>query len=338
MKHLTFLAVLAALFVTVSSFTTKQPVSPAGNTADPEDSTISVVAYFCNRDTFVYREYYGEWKIEGEDTVMTADMEASYMINVTDSTAKGYELEFHLLDYQTALPEGADAGTEISSFFADMFGKRIKGACLRFTTDEFGVITGYSNEKEMRKLLDKAYRETCGELMKHPRIVEMKQAGIHADKLLNMFNEDVLMQDYVKDLDMMFAFHGKRYDLGETSYHEGATAKQYANDSYINAWSDPETGKYGIATSVDNYIPLEDALNIATKAIGLMTSDTIADAIQEKFTTKKETMIYNAYVSLSYFENGWPEEMTRQDITRLAGKEKIKQTHVLWERYSVGNH
>ena len=115
-------------------------------------------------------------------------------------------------------------------------------------------------------------------------------------------------------------------------------AKQYANDSYINAWSDPETGKYGIATSVDNYIPWEDALNIATKAIGLMTSDTIADAIQEKFTTKKETMIYNAYVSLSYFENGWPEEMTRQDITRLAGKEKIKQTHVLWERYSVGNH
>ena len=56
------------------------------------DTTLDVIAYFAKGDTCDYWISETKWKINGKDTIKTADIATKIRLVVTDSTATGYKM------------------------------------------------------------------------------------------------------------------------------------------------------------------------------------------------------------------------------------------------------
>ena len=46
--------------------------------------------------------------------------------------------------------------------------------------------------------------------------------------------------------------------------------------------------------------------------------------------------VYNSYVRISYFNDGWPQEVVSQDNISLGDRQKLKQKYITWDYRSVG--
>ena len=57
-----------------------------------EDSTISVIAYFCKNDSLVYDYWHVKNRIKEADTVTTVNVTTRFLVTVTDSTREGDEM------------------------------------------------------------------------------------------------------------------------------------------------------------------------------------------------------------------------------------------------------
>lgn len=76
----------------------------------PQDSTINVIAWFNKHDTVTYVVNESSWKLNGTDTVLTASYSMTARINVVDSTANGYKMDYTFLEFPTdTLPDSASA-------------------------------------------------------------------------------------------------------------------------------------------------------------------------------------------------------------------------------------
>ena len=47
--------------------------------------------------------------------------------------------------------------------------------------------------------------------------------------------------------------------------------------------------------------------------------------------------VYNSYVRISYFYDGWPQEVVSQNNISLGDRQKLKQKYITWDYRSVGN-
>lgn len=47
--------------------------------------------------------------------------------------------------------------------------------------------------------------------------------------------------------------------------------------------------------------------------------------------------VYNSYVRISYFNDGWPQEVVSQDNISLGDRQKLKQKYITWDYRSVGH-
>lgn len=45
--------------------------------------------------------------------------------------------------------------------------------------------------------------------------------------------------------------------------------------------------------------------------------------------------VYNSYVRISYFNDGWPQEVVSQDNISLGDRQKLKQKYITWDYRSV---
>ena len=75
------------------------PSSP--EIASLQDSTINVIAWFNKHDTATYWVNESSWDINGNDTVRTSSVAMKVRINVVDSTANGYKMDYTFLEFPT---------------------------------------------------------------------------------------------------------------------------------------------------------------------------------------------------------------------------------------------
>ena len=47
--------------------------------------------------------------------------------------------------------------------------------------------------------------------------------------------------------------------------------------------------------------------------------------------------VYNSFVRISYFHDGWPQEVLSQDNISLGDRQKLKQKYITWDYRSVGH-
>ena len=134
---------ISGLLVSLMSFTTARhhhrlsEVQDSSEVTVQDDSILPVIAWFSKRDTMTYWIHDNQKKVNGKDTVMTLGAAAKVMFTVTESTRKGYDMEYTFLEFVS--------DDQIKSYSHNLIGQVMDilydstlGTTILFLTDQFG--------------------------------------------------------------------------------------------------------------------------------------------------------------------------------------------------------
>ena len=301
-----------------------------------EDSVVNVVAYFCKGDTCEYWINENEWKVNGKDTVKTLGVSTQVRLVVNDSTSKGYKMSYTFLDVK------ADS-VGVMAMLTERTAKSVIGTTVNFETDEYGSITKITNLSQIKKQAKALFKAGIKDIAAMPIMQEMKKAtGLDFMKTATQANTDEVVEGYLEELKLLFAYHGSQYAVGEHHEHEDATKDSYANDTYINA-SLEKNGNYTISCEVVNVIPKETVKEVMGGLMGTITEglkgkktedgkdyDGNIKDLDDEFKKEIDKAAaqdaqISEYLSVTCFDDGWPSSVLKQNKTVIAGRGKLKQ-------------
>lgn len=215
------------------------------------DSTVNVIAWFCNHDTIVYSQREQVLAGMGKDTTVVSDITRRYHIAVVDSTAKGFLMEYRPLSIQFSDSTGVE--NEIKLLMA----RRLQGVVIRFSTDEMGCVKQIENYKDVR---DAVYSK-CDSMVSEIYAVNPLLYGkiskpdmlknIHK-RLDDTYGSKQRLLEKMDALTLLFGNHGHFFEVGEHKSNDGAT-KSNVVVKRGKADADDETASdedYQIATRV----------------------------------------------------------------------------------------
>ena len=302
-----------------------------------EDSVVNVVAYFCKGDTCEYWIHENEWKVDGKDTVKTLGVSTQVRLVVNDSTSKGYKMSYTFLDVK------ADS-VGVMAMLTERTAKSVIGTTVNFETDEYGSITKITNLSQIKKQAKALFKAGIKDIAAMPIMQEMKKAtGLDFMKTATQANTDEVVEGYLEELKLLFAYHGSQYAVGEHHEHEDATKDSYANDTYINA-SLEKNGNYTISCEVVNVIPKETVKEVMDGTMGAFMEglkgkktedgkdhDGDIKDLDDEFKKEIDKAVdqdaqTSEYLSVTCFEDGWPSSALKQNKTVMAGRGKLQQT------------
>lgn len=303
-------------------------------TASP-DSIINVIAWFNKHDTVTYRVNESSWKLTGTDTVLTASYSMIARINVVDSTASGYKMDYTFLDFPTdALPDSASAIDRFQNQITDKLARKIVGTTVHFETDEYGRITRYKNLGQIKKQARSLFKEALNEFSKIPEIQGLKEMGFDVKDYAKNVDTDKLVDGYLEELNMLFMYHGLSMQPGENTEHEDATETQYENTTYTSATVDADDGSYSIVQDVTSILPRNELKEIVGGIVESFSNDSITDSFNENFDAQVNVdCTYEDYLKIDYLGNGWPYSIVRQKSTMIGNRGKVKQTVISIDSY-----
>lgn len=304
----------------------KAPSTPETNV--PQDSTINIIAWFNKHDTVTYRVKEYSWKLTGIDTVLTASYSMIARINVVDSTAKGYKMDYTFLDFPTAtLPDSASAIEKFQNQITDKLARKIVGTTVHFETDEYGRITKYNNLGHIKKQARSLFKEALNEFSKFPEIQGLKEMGFDIKDYAKNVDTDKLVEGYLEELNMLFMYHGLSMQPGENTEQEDATDKQYENTTYTSATIDDDDGSYSIVQDVTSILPRNELKEMVGGIVESFSNDSITDSFNKNFDAQVNVdCTYEDYLKIDYLVNGWPYSVVRQKATMIGNRGKVKQT------------
>lgn len=323
------------LVMTISMATYGETPSTSEATV-PQDSTINIIAWFNKHDTVTYRVNEYSWKLNDTDTVLTASYSMIARINVVDSTAKGYKMDYTFWDFPTdTLPDSASLIDKFQNQITDKLARKIVGTTVHFETDEYGRITGYNNLGQIKKQARSLFKEALNEFSKFPEIQELKKMGFDIKDYAKNVDTDKLVDGYLEELNMLFMYHGLSMQPGENTEHEDATDTQYENTTYTSATVDDDDGSYSIVQDVTSILPRNELKEMVGSIVESFSNDSITDSFNENFDAQVNVdCTYEDYLKIDYLVNGWPYSVVRQKATMIGDRGKVKQTVISIDSYS----
>lgn len=332
MRKILFIAVMAVMLGPLSSFAVglvNDDGAANGDVKSEEDSSIAVIAWFDKSDTLTYWISEGQWKVQDNDTVQTMGVWTKVMLTVTDSTKKGYDMEYRFLEFDSDTLPDSEIGTFMNTIVAKLR-QKVMGTSIRFHTDEFGHIEKYYNLREIKKQAKALYGNVWNELMRLPMMDSLRSSGIDIGKHIKKVDTDELMQGYVEELELMFNYHGMELKTGERNTHKDATDEKYASDTYIIVDRDTATMEYRIAVDVDSYVPTEDVAELLATVVESVSGKKLPEDLDRELAEHaKEPFVLNSYYEVNYLPSGWPRKVLSQESKVFGNRGKLKQTRIV---------
>ncbi len=331
------LLVAAGIAVGALSFAGTNGKTAYSQPQEDADSTVAVIAWFDKRDTMTYWINESRWNVKDGDTTKTSGVSAKVMLTVTDSTKKGYRIEYKFLEFQNDTVADSMLGG-FQNRLVERLSDRIVGTSIQFRTDEYGHITKYENLKEIKRqakgLFDSAYEE----FQKLPVMDSLKSMGVNLDAILKSVDIDAIVDGYTEEIELLFNCHGKEYKIGDTDEHYDETADEYASDCKMSVGFDPESMEYEISSTVDTKIPAKDLKDMMGAVYGVLSDNPLPEDFEKEYDDQvKEDAVVGTWHYWQYFADGWPAEVISQSTIGLMGQSKLKQTQIVWDYRSVGN-
>ena len=86
---------------------------------------------------------------------------------------------------------------------------------------------------------------------------------------------------------------------------------------------------------------VQDIKALFGNLIEYFTDEEAAKDVRESLDTEFDSQVttdgvYNSYVSISYFNDGWPQEVVSQNNISLGDRQKLTQKYITWDYRSVG--
>lgn len=323
------------LVATVSIAVYGNPSSQQSDSA-AQDSTINIIAWFNKHDTVTYWVSESSWKINDTDTVRTASYSMKVRINVVDSTAEGYKIDYTFLEFPAdTLPDSASAIEKYQNQITAKLADKIVGTTVHFETDEYGSITKYTNLGQIKKQAKSLFKEAIKGFSKIPEIQKLKKIGFDVADYAKNIDTDKLVDGYLEELNLLFMNHGQAMAIGEFTEHEDATDTSFENTTYSSAFVDEDDEAYHIVIDVTNILPRNELKTMVGGIVEAFTNDSIKEDFNENFDAQVNVDgTYEDYLKIDYLVNGWPYSVVRQKATMIGNHGKVKQTVITLDTYS----
>jgi hypothetical protein len=177
-------------------------------------------------------------------------------------------------------------------------------------------------------------------MMKIPVMDSLKSYGLDLKKTLGKVSDDeVLVNGYAEELELMFSNHGNMFAIGDFDDHSDASDDEYESDTHLHIGIDPESMEYEISNQVTSTIPSADVKLLVSAVYGIFAGESEMEDFDAEYDSQvTEDATIENFSYWSYFADGWPQEVVSQTVFRIMDRQKLKQKRVVWDRYSVGNH
>lgn len=329
MKEKTFIFIL--ILVSLGFSTAYGQYSTADNDADV-DSTINVIAWFNKNDTMKYERTISKFTVEnGDTTKKKISTQEEFMIVVTDSTAKGYTMEYIPIRIAGEdIMEKDSSANKIMSGFIEQF----KDQRVTFTTDEYGSIKSIKNWKEIRDKVKKGTKAMLDSLYKQENGLDSVMPRNRFESLINLkfSTEQGILSSY-DELQKLFSLHGNSFPIGTTRVDEQEKDSSYTVVSVGYAKYDDQSfdDDYNISGRTVQKFTAEETLSLIGNVFGMLLTDSLssefnkvaADSLDGGMTI---TNLEDYYI----FYNGWPCMMRTQKITEIEDRQDVTTDEIEW--------
>lgn len=253
--------ILGLLVITTGAAVHATPSAQQEEAVQEENEKIPVIAWFTKGDTAEYAVSSSVWQINGTDSVRTIVAEAKIRINVVDSTESGYKMNYTVLSSPIPNMPSGSYGEAMKKVMANL-SEKFKETNIQFETDDCGSITEITNLEEINDQITQFIEEIINGLTDAPEIKKAVDMGIDVKSMmLKIIPMNKLLEEYLKELQLLFAYHGYAFPLGIITNHEEATDSTYEKNEYylMEALSDAPSNdinditSYSI-TNVETYI------------------------------------------------------------------------------------
>lgn len=305
------------------------------------DSSISVIAWFAKGDTMKYCYTQADFKIKNDTDTLKNDkeLEEEFMLVVTDSTSKGYTIEYIPVSHKYGGKEFDDEVSENTfSALNDMF----KDVHAIFTTDEYGAITGIRNWKEIRDkmkdgitlMLDSMYRINPGldSVMPRKRYESLINMAYSTEKgILSAYDE----------VTTLFGLHGNVFNIGTTKVDDSSKDSTFTTVfAGYEAYDDYSfEDDYTIGGRSETRLSRDETVELVGNVFGVLLQDSIAN---KATTVLRDSLKAGATITFledyNYFYNGWPCAMRTCKIIEFANIKVVKQQGMVWTYRSWNNY
>lgn len=305
---------------------------------EQEDSVINVVAYFCKGDTMKYAYTNVVGSIAGNDTTTTGGYTRNSMLVVTDSTSKGYKIEFTPMEVSLA---DSVVGQNFDSQLQMAVQQSLANIKIKFHTDEFGSIKGIDNWREVKALYLKGVKKAIDDLYKKTPEVESLIPRARFESILSAAmekEEDV--RNSIDELEMLFSCHGNQFKVGcDSTVDESNGYPVRAKIAAAYATSENENlesyDDYTITTmSTVSMPPKETGELVGNIMQGVFSGETAEQAkafMKDSLSAYiKDSLVVENIERFDIFGNGWPAYVTTIQTSGFAQKKKIVCKNIEW--------
>lgn len=298
---------------------------------DVQDSTISVVAYFCKNDTMKYVRTQTEFSIENGDTIEKEDkLRETFMLIVRDSTSDGYKIEFIPL----AIEYEKDTAESVESRLKSTLLEHFKGVTAVFSTDEYGTITGLDNWKEIRDKMKSCIKTMCDSLYSLTSGLDsfMPRSKFEGLMTLMLSSEQGVLSSY-DELSTLFSLHGSMFNIGEKTVDNADKDSSFTTILVGYAPYDEYGFDYDyniLGRTVTKYTP-EETNDMVGGVFNILLQDTVADNVNKILRDSINMgMTIMQLEDYHLFYNGWPCMMRTQKIVELGPRTKVTTYEISW--------
>jgi len=329
-RILTFIAVLISYTLTIQAQISSLQESQ-------EDSVINVIAYFCKGDTMKYTYTDAVYKITQKDTITSSYYTRDCMIVVTDSTSKGYTMEFTPLDIKLANDSSAESfETKMNVTILKAF-NNIK---VKFHTDEFGTIEAIDNWHEVRDLFLKGIKQAFDDFYADNSGIDSFLPRKRFESLVKLnVNNEAKVRECIEELPLLFNCHGNQFKLGTITKTDTTSSLYPTQIKAIATYMDDEegtNGDYEISCSSITCIPPKETAQLMSTVFQNLFSGELAEKgeafVRDSLATyfKNDSMKVEQLEQYDLFDNGWPAHMQTMKTAGVSFQKKVEYKSIQW--------
>ena len=302
-----------------------------------EDSVINVIAYFCKGDTMKYTYTDAVYKITKQDTLTSSYYTRDCMIVVTDSTAKGYKMEFTPLEIKLADDSTAETfETKLNVAILKAF----SGIKVKFHTNELGAIEAIDNWREVRDLFLKGVTKAFDDFYTAIPGIDSFMPRKRFESLVKLYvNNEARVRECIEELPLLFDCHGHQFQLGTINKTDTTSSLYPTQIKAVATYMDDEDGTegdYEISCSSITSIPPKETAQLMSSVFQNLFSGELAEKgeafVRDSLTTyfKNESMKIEQLEQYDLFDNGWPAHMQTMKTAGVSFQKKVEYKSIDW--------
>lgn len=256
---------------------------------NPDDSTVQVVAFWEKGDKLQYKVTNETVKLKGKDTTTHERSVSYYDVSVTKETKKSYTLQWVC----------TSCNVKTESPILRRLSKGCKGMKIIYETDEMGEFKKFVNMKQIKKQMEKSYKEVKKDL---ESITKMKEQIEQLEK--NALTESAIEDNALSFIHLFHSFHGRQFKLKELLQGDLKEPNLLGGEDFDAKFSlsldsinfSEEFSIIKMEEVIDKEQFRNETLKYATKVVksmGVETLPTIEDVKELTWLIEAKYIIYN---------------------------------------------